>query len=208
MSSHQAPVSRRTGAFTLVEVIVVIAAVALLSAIITPMIVKQINDSKIARARNECQVIASALGDFFKDVGVFPTMDGNGSLGKVQILVSGDSVPARNPFIKNTAWFNKSKSDTLSNHLTRNAPDGSQGGYPTTGQENHWNGPYADDLGADPWGRPYLCNVLSSYSTDPTKYRKLLVLSAGPNGVVETNFQTRDQDEITGDDIGIVIHRR
>ncbi len=199
---------RPSSGFTLVEVIVVIAAVALLSAIVTPMIVKQINDSKMARARNECQVIASALGDFFKDVGYFPSMDASGNPGKVQILVSGTEVPAKNPFLGKTSWYNKGKSDTLSNHLTQNSPKGKKDGYTTTGSENVWRGPYSDDISADPWGRPYLCNVIATYSTDTAKYRKTLVLSAGPNGLVETSFDAKDSTNIAGDDIGMVIHRR
>lgn len=43
----------RTEGFTLIEVIVVIAVVAILAAILTPQIVKNISESKIARAKKD-----------------------------------------------------------------------------------------------------------------------------------------------------------
>ncbi|MDH3259048.1 MAG: prepilin-type N-terminal cleavage/methylation domain-containing protein, partial [Deltaproteobacteria bacterium] len=47
---------RKNEGFTLVEVVVVIAVVAILAAILAPSIVKHIDDSKIAKAKNETQV--------------------------------------------------------------------------------------------------------------------------------------------------------
>ncbi len=55
--------------FTLIEVIVAIAVVAILAGVITPSVIKHLDDSKRARAQNDCLVIGSAIGSFYKDVG-------------------------------------------------------------------------------------------------------------------------------------------
>jgi prepilin-type N-terminal cleavage/methylation domain-containing protein len=64
---------RKNEGFTLVEVVVVIAVVAILAAILAPSIVKHIDDSKIAKAKSEAQVLGAAVTSFYKDVGQWPT---------------------------------------------------------------------------------------------------------------------------------------
>src|SRR3990172_5080562 len=58
--------------FTLIEVVVVVAVIAILAAILTPYITKYIDDSKIAKAKNETQVIAAAVVNAMKDLGRWP----------------------------------------------------------------------------------------------------------------------------------------
>jgi len=54
---------RNEKGFTLIEVVVVVAVIAILAAVLTPYITKYIDDSKIAKARNEVQVIGAAMSD-------------------------------------------------------------------------------------------------------------------------------------------------
>ena len=47
--------------FTLIEMVVVIAIIAILIAVLFPMITKHIDDSKISRTVNDQQVIKAAI---------------------------------------------------------------------------------------------------------------------------------------------------
>lgn len=58
----------REKGFTLIEVVVVVAVIAILAAILTPYITKYIEDSKIAKAKNETQVVAAAIVNAMKDL--------------------------------------------------------------------------------------------------------------------------------------------
>ncbi len=60
-----------------------------------------------------------------------------------------------------------------------------------------WKGPYLDAVPIDPWGRSYLVNLRAIRSGD-----RLWVISAGPDGVVETN--PRDV-VLAGDDVGVIL---
>jgi type II secretory pathway pseudopilin PulG len=56
-----------------------------------------------------------------------------------------------------------------------------------------WNGAYVQDIPADPWGRKYLVNLHfafsgtdHAFSPEAHQWNPLYVLSAGPNGMIET----------------------
>ncbi len=66
----------RTQGFTLIEAAVAIAVVAILSGIIVPLVVKNLNDARVARARNDIQVIAAAVASQLKDTGGRPSAAG------------------------------------------------------------------------------------------------------------------------------------
>ena len=82
---------KRNGGFTLIEVIVVIAVVAILAAILTPSITRNIEDSKISRTKNEVQVIAAAIAGLYKDVGNWPYTNADGPSGGVDRLLGNSS---------------------------------------------------------------------------------------------------------------------
>jgi hypothetical protein len=88
----------------------------------------------------------------------------------------------------------------LEDHLMVNTP-----GYATRQSgprfvAGGWRGAYLSALTPDPWGRRYAINVRSYTSVAADT----IVLSPGPNGIVETAF---DADGLTpgGDDIVAVI---
>lgn len=175
--------------FTLIEVIVAIAVVAILAGVITPSVIKHLDDSKQARAQNDCLVIGSAIAGFYKDVGRMPNMNATGAAG-VTLLVSTGSIPALATSI--TTWdaaTTVATSDLLSNHLSANTPKSQAANiYPTTttapGSPTVWRGPYQPSFPADPWGRRYAVNV--GNMTTPSS--PVWVLSAGPDGIIQTSF--------------------
>jgi len=118
-----------------------------------------------------------------------------------------------NPWSNNHRWStwarDAQRGDQLDNHLARNTPQSAGGGaYATTGTMQ-WRGPYvAGSTPLDPWGRPYVINVLSGWRTDATNYKRMWVMSAGPNGIFDTDYRARATDEISGDDIGEMFMQR
>ena len=190
---------RNEKGFSLIEVVVVVAVIAILAAVLTPYITKYIDDSKIAKARNEVQVIAAAVTHAYKDLGRWPNRinaaTDYGGLYTGTVLPAGTLIGAATGWIAPTAaaW------DSLNNHLVTNTR-----GYPATG-DTKWSGPYATQLPVDPWGRAYIINAanFTSATTPPTP---VWVLSAGPNGVVETNIANTAAAAVTaGDDIGFRV---
>ena len=207
------PRSRRTFGFTLVEVVVVLAVVLLLSAIAVPLVSNYIEDGRRTRATAEVRVIAAAVTNVFKDYGKWPARNNAGTDNVLYVLYSGPTLPAANPFAAahtfNTWALDGTHGDVLDNQLLANTPKGAAGGaYPTTG-EFRWRGPYlAGGMGNDPWNRPYVVNVIAGHSTNAVNYKRVFVLSAGPNGIIDTSANATTTTDITGDDIGMIVNQR
>lgn len=209
---ERTPVTRQ-GGFTLVEVIVVLSVVLLLTGIAVPMLSGYMEDGRRAKAESEVKVIAAAMMSLNKDVGTFPTRNGSGTNSTLYSLFTGPTMPTSNPFAAGHQWatwaMNAARGDLLDNHLNLNTPQGqSAGAYPMTGSAR-WRGPYfAGSTPLDPWGRPYVINVISSFSTHATNYKRLWVLSAGSNGRIDTPAAATATTELSGDDIGLMIAQR
>jgi len=174
-----------TAGFTLIEIIIVIAVIAILAGIATPSIVKNIRDSRVARARSDCKEIATTMASFYKDTGQWPngTSGAPGTLYYYTLKTAGTDPTG----MWGSTWA--TRADTFDNQLINNTP-----GYPTTG-ELRWDGPYQTEYKPDPWNHPYICGIyyLKSGDTHP-----VYVVSAGPDGVL----QTRPGQLLAGDDIG------
>jgi prepilin-type N-terminal cleavage/methylation domain-containing protein len=191
---------RNEKGFTLIEVVVVVAVIAILAAVLTPYITKYIDDSKIAKARNETQVIAAAVTNAYKDLGRWPNK-GVGANPDFAVIYTGAVLPA-GTFLAAaaTGWTAPSAAawDTLNNHLSQN-----QGNrYPVAG-DTRWAGPYATQLPVDPWGRPYVINALNLTSVVVPPI-PVWVLSAGPNGTIDTPIAAATIVP-GGDDIGFRV---
>jgi prepilin-type N-terminal cleavage/methylation domain-containing protein len=180
--------------FTLIEVIVAIAVVAILAGIITPSVIKHLDDSKRARAQNDCLVIGAAIANFYKDLGRWPNMNAAGGNG-ITLLVSDGNIPALGAGI--TLWnaaTTAATCDLLLNQLAANNPKAQNTNiYPTSatapGSNFIWLGPYQTSFPADPWGNRYAVNIGNMINnTNNALSYAVWVLSAGPNGTIETNF--------------------
>lgn len=194
--------------FTLIELTVVLAVIVTLALILTPAMSNFINDARMARSRNDVHTIASAVTQVYKDTGFFPQWSAanNGGAGlaanKVDLLVSPGNVPAS---AQQTLWITGS-TDTLANQLLSNAP-----GYTmrTATSNSGWNGPYlASTLGADAWGNRFMVNVglldaTTGVQTSAGSLKSAVwVISAGPNGTIETlHTQPVTTAAAAGDDI-------
>jgi prepilin-type N-terminal cleavage/methylation domain-containing protein len=179
--------------FTLIEVIVAIAVVAILAGVITPSVIKHLDDSKRARAQNDCLVIGSAIGSFYKDVARMPNMNAAGA-ASVTLLASEGNIPTLGTGV--TLWnaaTTAATCDLLINHLSANNPKTQTTNiYPTTtsapGSEFVWRGPYQTSFPADPWGNRYAINIGNMASTNAALSNAVWVLSAGQDGIIQTAF--------------------
>ncbi len=198
--------------FTLVEVVIVLSAIGILSAILIPLIEKIVNSSKITKAQNECMIIASAMAVFYKDLGRWPNTEGSEAELKPDLYIPyspGSCGTASSSIYK--AWWKdySSKPDAFENHLIKNSPGGqSINVYPEEG-ERAWKGPYLSEIKPDPWGHHYSCNVRYTYfrGSEGREYA-VFVWSAGPNGNADIPFyQNRFslRTRLRGDDIGVRI---
>lgn len=180
---------QRNGAagFTLIEVIVIVAILAILAGILVPMIFNQIDDAKLARAEADCKSISSAILAFRKDVGVWPNHSGAGCGENTQLLIGDGTLPAELAAMA----FQTASPINFQNVLSID----DEGCYNAT----KYKGPYMSNVKADPWGYAYVlaANNFVAGSTDP-----VFVFSAGPNGTMETPIFAVSP---LGDDIGVRI---
>lgn len=169
--------------FTLIEVIVVAAIIAILAGVLVPMIFNQIDESKIARARGDVKTIQTALMMFKKDNSCFPnrTNGADPATNTIQVLFSEGVVITD---LATKGW--NGADNQLLNHLRIN-----DNGYPAA----MWKGPYLASADADPWGNRYMVGSKNFDGAGP-----VWIFSAGPDGIIQTGI---DDDVLSGDDIGI-----
>ncbi len=202
ITNHQKEKERETKmknkkGFTLIEMVVVLAVIAILSAILAPTLTRYIESARIHRAQNDVKVIASAIAVFNSDVGEWPIWKSGSAMQSASSAVNMLAGPGTTPAASDTTnWVGAlaliaggdSTKVSLSGQLNANTP-----GYPITGNgRRQWKGPYlstasgAQEIGTDPWGNRYLVVVksLQPGAAATASY----ALSAGPNEMIETAF--------------------
>ena len=167
---------KKVRGFTLIEVVVVLAVVAILAAILVPTIEKNINDAKRTRASNEVQVLGAAMASYFKDVGKWPAE------GYDVLWTENGEQPTFNP-----NW-NTSNGTYFKDYLITN-----------TGNASNWKGPYLAEIKGDPWGYRYVCNISAANNSSLA----LFVVSGGDDNTVNTEQNLSTSESIDSSDIGV-----
>jgi type II secretory pathway pseudopilin PulG len=170
----------------MMELVVVLAVIAILATLITPVITSYIDRAKITKAQSDVRNITAALVQFGNDTLKFP-IRGPDNRDYLFLASFGEDADA--------LWTGVSTNlDLVMNQNTWN--------FPTSGTHG-WNGPYLDRIGEDPWGKKYYVTI---GNLSPNRPFAAFVLSAGPNQRIETSIeQARSAKfEIGGDDI---VHR-
>jgi prepilin-type N-terminal cleavage/methylation domain-containing protein len=199
--------------FTLLEVAVVLAIIAILAAILTPVVTSYIDQARTTRAENDVKKISQAVNLFKRDTGVYPPYisyaDAAAGTNVVPCLVSGTAAPSTTT---GSAFFGSWSCGTGDNTigLLQQYLNVSSGIASTlsagneTGGKIAYRGPYLDGLsGTDPWGNPYVVN--SAALVNATNWA--FAVSGGPNSVLNTT-QTQAKTSTFaagGDDITSVI---
>lgn len=173
----------RQGGFTLVEVIVVAGIIAILAGILVPLILKEIDESRITRAYGDVRSISAAFIVFKKDTGKWPNLDS--SCSPAVTLLTGDGVVPDN---YSAVGFDDSLQIGYYAYFS---------GDDTGCYGSRWKGPYMTYVTSDPWGNSYLVNAKDFSGANP-----VWILSAGPNGTFDT---VTSHQGVGGDDVGVRI---
>ena len=175
----------------------VLVILAVLAAILTPMLTNLINEARVTRTDLEVQNIGRAIRNFNQSTGKWPIFQSGVSITTSSLIYDVLAGPGTKPSDSTSSgWLTGTEGD-LGDILDRNDP-----GYGTSGRFA-WRGPYVQELGEDPWGNAYLVN---GGSLAFGENRAGMVLSAGPNGDIETEFTQeigsgQPQVAVGGDDV-------
>jgi len=207
--THRCPsrTARSQQGFTLLEITLVLAVIAILGFVLAPSLLNFLNQSRQARAQNDVEVIADAVHEFFIDNGFFPQFADAARTQPIRLLVSLGA--AGNAGAGAAGWTDTDPSaiDLIANQLVNNRPSYGGVGYPlrTSASGTGWNGPYlADTLQSDPWGNRYVINVeFLSVMPGPIEIdgaqekRAVWAMSAGPDGVFDTLYPDTTQQVLS-----------
>ena len=155
----------RARGFTLIEIMVVVAILAILGATVVPMILDRPDQARVVKAKQDIRAIEAALDLYKLDNFNYPTTEQG-----LEALVAPSGLDP----------------------VPRNFKDGG----------------YLERTPMDPWGRPYLVTVISSWYSHATRYKRVFVLSAGPDGRIDTQNISTATTDIADTDIGLILHQR
>ncbi len=193
---------RREKGFTLIEIVVVLAIIAVIAAFLTPMLFDYLKTSKVARANADVREIAASIGNFSRDTGVWPVYT-DAPLTKKTATLQILATDGQNPDLTGTtiAWSITTNNAALKSILhDGNIGTGTNSYSANLGKPNDWKGPYMTDFKADPWGNKYFAVV---DGLQPGSSNVAYVISAGSNGQLETiQYQAATgANFVGGDDI-------
>jgi prepilin-type N-terminal cleavage/methylation domain-containing protein len=176
--------------FTLIEIVVVLAIIAVIAAFLTPMLFDYLKESKGSRAKADVRNIAAAIANFNRDLQVWPVYSGDSTIAtNATILIlktnEGNAAPGDGDY---AAW--NAEVSNQYDHLDKALGEGKLAGgvlySAVVKKPGEWKGPYMTDFKADPWGNKY---YVSTKGLHPGSTYAAFVLSAGPNGTIETALQ-------------------
>jgi type II secretory pathway pseudopilin PulG len=186
--------------FTLLEITLILAVIAILGLILAPSALNFMNQSRQARAQTDVEALAGAVEAFFHDNGFFPQFSDANRSGRIALLVSPGAAGNAAPGAEAWTRVDALAVDLISNQLINNRPSFGGAGYPlkTPASGLGWNGPYlAGTIESDPWGTRYVINVeFLSVMPGPMEIngaqekRAVWALSAGPDGRFDTAYPT------------------
>ena len=189
--------TKRNGGWSLMELVVVLAIIAILAAIITPMINSYVDRARSTSARNDVRNIATAVISFNSDTKAWPiyktTSDVPNGDAFDALETAGDDAALGGGI--STDWLGASNSNgDLRAIINENSLS-----FDTTGTRA-WNGAYLNDIDTDPWGTKYYFNGIH---LKPGGFSAAFALSAGPDKTIDTEFDQTASSTFTvgGDDI-------
>jgi prepilin-type N-terminal cleavage/methylation domain-containing protein len=200
--------------FTMIEMVVVLAVIAILAAILTPIVTSYVERARVNKATGDVKKIAAAIIQFNTDTKAWPIYssttfltDSSGVTGPVydfertsgnDAIVPGSGGGSDWPVTSGVVGGgNAGDLDAIVNQNHMNLG--------LTGTRG-WKGAYVE-LGEDPWGSRYYLNgkflkpgATSSHGNgNPAA---VYIISAGPNQTMDTNFdQVTSAFSAGGDDI-------
>ncbi len=188
--------------FTMIEVVVTIAVVAILAAILVPIISQNIQSARHSRAASDVSTLGKAIVQFRQDTARWPVYKTTTTMQLLfaDIDSANDGSPDTGTIPANWGGIAPANRLSLQYHLVQyniGAMGVNRGPSPTGSPA--WNGPYLSDAKPDPWGNTYVVNA--QWLWDTGAGNSVYVLSSGPGrpASVETPFNGNppaDSDDI------------
>ena len=173
--------------FTLIELAVVLAIIAVLAAILTPMVTNYLDQSRIARAQADAKTITDAIRLYQRDTGQWPVYaspsdyTSNSCCGGSNTLIGSNAGSNPTPGVYNWNIGSVLAGSSLETYLNGNFTNVSiTTGFPKKG----FRGPYVGSLDSDPWGNRYILTGANLAGTTNHAF----IISAGPNGAIDTSL--------------------
>jgi general secretion pathway protein G len=195
----------KTKGFTLIELAVVLAIIAILAAVLTPMVTNYLEQARVARAQADLRTIADAVKLYQRDTGRYPIYDSsddykNDTVSKAVFKTGSGNVPTDSSSGSSWALTSDVATTSLELYLNNNSSGVVVSNFPKT----TFNGPYIATIDSDPWGNRYL---LTAGNLSKGSSSHAFVISAGPDGTLQTgrNVPTTDNLTASSDDIIAVI---
>jgi type II secretory pathway pseudopilin PulG len=186
---------------SLMELTVMLSVLSVLTATMAPSVVDYVGDARRVKASGDVQVVAVGVAQFLLDGN--DTAAGGAGWRECSLLVGAGATPGSRVGAEGwTSPLEPGGACAIDDHLVTNRP-----GYAAmsnaTGSwlRQGWSGPYVGSVGPDPWGHRYAVN--SRHLADGS-LADTIVLSAGPDGVIDTPFDV-DGVAPAGDDLIAVI---
>ena len=187
----------------MIEMVVVLAVIAILAAILTPIVTSYVERARVNTATNDVKNIAAAIVQFNTDTKIWPIYssttgfptDLTANINDVEATTGNEAVVGTG-----TGWTLTSDGD-LNAIVNQNNMN-----LALTGTRA-WKGAYGE-MNMDPWGTKYyftsrfLKPGFTSTHGASTSPSAVFVISAGPNQTLDTNFdQATSAFAPSGDDI-------
>lgn len=151
MRSYSAHGRRARGGFTLLELIIVVAIIAILAALVAPAVFRNVGDAKVAAAKSQIEMLSTALTAYRLDNDAYPsTAEGLTSLRErpTGVLASpawrgpylSRDVPV-DPWGRPYVYLSPGRSNPDSFDLYSLGRDGQVGGTGEDADVTSWGGP-------------------------------------------------------------------
>ena len=183
------------------EMAIVLAIISTLAAVLTPIVLNYVDQARVTRATADVKTVADAIRLYQRDTARYPIY-ADATHAVTDMPAGAELVgPGAVPTASNTNWTNFSTSADLTQQLNQNLL-----GLPTSAQVGKvaYRGPYLGSLDSDPWGNRY---IVTATNLRVASSSWAFVISAGPNGVLDTNPSQSNTSQfvVSGDDLVAII---
>ena len=204
MTCKRKIMGRRAG-FTLIELVLVVAVVAILAAILVPTVFSILDDSAVTKGKADVKAIAAAVAKFRDDTGEYPTRDADVASGEVNLLYSGTVAPLIADFSPSPgAAFDcttATNCETFAFPFITNSSGANAYSTVATAKKK-WKGPYLSENAPDEFDDPYIVYVRRLRTTGAVTTERAWIVFAGQNKLYET---TPGSTSVQGDDFVFLL---
>lgn len=199
---------KRKAGFTMIEAVVIIAVLAILAGILTPMVIREVAKAKTTRVIADMEAIATAFTQYFIDTGYWPERytglsDEKADLIGFRCLYAdpGDLIGWDGPYLERGVRVGESFQVARVEGAAKSRDASSVVAQPPSS-----SGRYSGLV--DAWGMPFRLFYGRIGSSNAGAGGAIVLVSAGPNRVFDTSDHIAMRGETAEDDIVKVITRR